>query len=144
MKPKAFLEAINREAIVAAIEAAERRTSGQIRVLVTHQKPRDILGYGQRAFAKLGMARTLDRNAVLILLAPYSQKLAVIGDIAVHERCGASFWQDVVVVLETGLRHEAFTAGVVEAVNKVGDALAEHFPVRRDSKNELSDEVVEE
>jgi uncharacterized membrane protein len=144
MKPKAFLQAVDRDAIVAAIGAAEKRSSGQVRVLVTHQKPRDILRYGRRAFAKLGMSRTVARNAVLIVLCPLSQKLAVIGDTAVHERCGPDFWREVVLVLEAGLRREAFTAALVQAIEKVGAVLAEHFPVQPGETNELPDDIVED
>ncbi len=144
MKPKLFLQSVDHEAVVAAIAAAEKRTSGQIRVLITRQKSRDILRFGRRAFRRLKMAKTRDRNAVLIVLAPRTQKLAVIGDTAIHERCGPDFWREVILTLETGLRRQAFTAGLTEAIAKVGSSLAEHFPPRPGEKNELPDEVIED
>ncbi len=144
MKPKLFLQSVDPEAVVAAIATAEKRTSGQIRVLITRQKPRDILRFGRKAFCRLKMAKTRDRNAVLIVLAPRTQELAVIGDTAVHERCGPDFWREVILTLEVGLRRQAFTAALTEAIEKIGGLLAEHFPPRPDEKNELPDELVED
>ena len=47
----------------------------------------------QREFVRLGMADSPQHNGVLIFVAPRSHKFAVIGDKAVHEKCGDEFWQ---------------------------------------------------
>lgn len=142
MKPKEFLRSIDRAKVVSAIRAAEGRTNGQIRVFVTRHRPPDTMRAAQAAFAKLRMARTHRRNGVLIFLAPETQSLAIVGDIAVHEKCGDDFWQEVVEAMTTHLRRGEFTAAILTGVEKAGAVLGEHFPRQPGDRNELPDEIV--
>jgi uncharacterized membrane protein len=144
MKPKDFLRNIDRAKVVSAIRAAEKQTSGQIRVFVSRQRHPDTMKSAQRAFARLKMARTGKRNGVLIFLSPETQALAIVGDVAVHKKCGDNFWHGVVEAMETHLRHGEFTAAIVDAIQKVGAVLGEHFPRQPGDRNELPDEIVED
>ena len=144
MKPKEFLRSIDRAKVVSAIRAAEGRTNGQIRVFVTRHRPPDTMKAAQRAFARLKMARTHRRNSVLIFLAPETQSLAILGDIAVHEKCGEDFWQEVVEAMTTHLRRGEFTGAIVTGVQKAGAVLGEHFPRQPGDRNELPDNIVED
>jgi uncharacterized membrane protein len=144
MKPKDFLKSIDRAKVVSAIRAAEGRTNGQIRVFVSRHRQPNTMKAARRAFAKLKMARTSGRNGVLIFLAPETQALAIVADVAVHEKCGDDFWHKVVEAMETHLRQGEFTAAVVDAVQRVGAVLSEHFPRKPGDRNELPDEMVED
>ena len=94
MKTKHFVQALDHARITAAIAEAERATSGQIRVFVSHRDVDDALAAARERFAKLGMEKTAARNAVLIFLAPEARKYAVVGDEGIHGRCGADeFWK---------------------------------------------------
>ena len=144
MKPHHFLKAIDRDKIVSAIAVAEKRTSGQIRVYVSHRERINALEFANRRFLKLRMDRTPLRNAVMIFLAPRTHKFAVVGDVAVHAKCGDDFWRSVVTAMEPLLQHGDFTEAIVVGVTKVGDLLAQHFPRLLNNQNDLSDAVVEE
>ncbi len=144
MKPHEFLQAIDHEKIVAAIAAAEKRTSGEIRVYVSHRDRVDALAFANRRFHKLKMDRTPLRNAVMIFLAPRTHKFAVVGDVAVHAKCGDGFWRSVVVAMEPLLKTGDFTEAIVVGVRNVGEVLAEHFPPLPGDRNDLSNAVVEE
>lgn len=144
MKPKDFLRNIDRAKVVSTIRAAEKQTSAQIRVFVSRHKQPDAMKSAQRAFAKLKLARTGKRNGVLIFLAPETQALAIVGSVAVHKKCGDDFWHEVVETMETHLRQGEFTDAIVDAIQKVGAVLGEHFPRQPGDRNELPDEVVED
>ena len=144
MKPHHFLQAVDHEKIVAAIAAAEKRTSAPVRVYVSHRKRVDALDFANRRFLKLKMDRAPMRNAVMIFLAPRTHKFAVVGDVAVHAKCGDDFWRSVVTAMEPLLKRGDFTEAIVVGVTNVGDVLAEHFPPLSDNRNDLSDAVVEE
>ena len=144
MKPHQFLRAVDHERIVAAIAAAEKRTSAQIRVYVSHHQRVDALAFANRRFLKLKMDRTRMRNAVMIFMAPLTHKFAVVGDVAVHARCGEGFWRSVVAAMEPLLKHGDFTEAIVVGVTNVGEVLAEHFPPLPHDRNDRSDAVVEE
>ena len=141
MKPKEFIEQLDEARVVAAIAAAERKTSGEVRVYVTHHDIDDALARAKFRFAKLGMEQTRDRNAVLIYFAPRSRKFAVVGDIAVHEKCGDTFWREVTATMTPLLQAGRPTEAVEAAVKKIGALLAEHFPRRPDDGNELTNEI---
>ncbi len=144
MKKKEFIRRLDHPAIEAAITAAERPTSGQIRVLVTHVPAPEPLPAAQRAFLKLGMDRTRHRNAVLIFVAPLSHTFAVIGDVAVHQKCGDAFWQELAAAMTGHFKRGEFTAGLLHGVARAGTLLAGHFPRQPDDKDELPNQVIEE
>jgi uncharacterized membrane protein len=144
MKPHHFLNAVDHDRIVEAIAAAEKRTSGEIRVFISRRKTADALGAASHWLIKLHMDQTSLRNAVLIFIAPVSHQFAVVGDIGVHAKCGDDFWREVVEGMEPTLKRGDFTEALVHGVEKVGSLLAAHFPPTTDNRNDLPDSVVEE
>ena len=144
MKPKEFLQHVDEARVAAAIAAAELTTSGEIRVFVSQRElgSDDVIARAAARFQALGMTATRDRNAVLLYFIPRARKFAVIGDVAVHEKCGQSFWNEVAEEMHTRLHAGQFTDAIVRAVEKVGELLSQHFPRRPDDRDELPDAVV--
>jgi uncharacterized membrane protein len=144
MRTREFLSAIDHDRIVAAISAAEAKTSGEIRVFVQRGKNiEDALPLAQKKFQQLGMHKTRDRNAVLIFVAPRARKFAVIGDEGVHARCGEEFWQKLVGGMRVHFQRENFTQALLEAISATGDLLARYFPRQAGDVNELPDDIAE-
>ena len=142
MRTREFLTKLEHDRIVQAIREAEMKTSGEIRVLIQRGKLKsDPLVAAQRKFRRLDMHKTRERNAVLIFVAPRAHKFAVIGDKAVHEKCGEEFWQHIVEEMRTHFQNEKFSHALVEAIEKIGKVLASHFPRARANANELPDEI---
>ncbi|MBI3852946.1 MAG: TPM domain-containing protein [Verrucomicrobia bacterium] len=141
MRAQEFLNQLQHDDIVAAIRKAEGKTSGEIRVLVSHKKLVDPMAAAQRAFLRMGMTKTKRKNAVLIFVAPRSRNFAIIGDQGVHSRCGDAFWRGVRDEMTTHFRKAEFTQAILHGIRKAGDLLAQHFPRRPDDRNELSEEV---
>lgn len=128
--------------IVAAIEAAELVTSGEVRVHLNDTCSGDPLRDAQKQFQKLGMHRTAERNGILFFIALESHKFAVVGDSGIHAKVGQAFWEGIrdhmVPELKEGRWIDALELGIAEA----GRALAEHFPYQGPSdRDELSNEV---
>lgn len=142
MNPSSFIRQLEDARIVAAIRKAEQQTTGEIRVCISKRKIVDALPAARQRFHKLGMQKTKDRNAVLIYLAPKTQVFAVVGDAGVHEKCGVSFWTQLAAQLSEDLRSLPLTEAVVNAVIRVGELLASHFPPNGSRGNELSDSVL--
>lgn len=114
--------------VVEAIRAAESRTSGEIRVLIARHKAPDPLAAAQAYFNKFKMARSPQRNGVLIFVAPRSRNFAVIGDSGVHEKCGDAFWSDLAEAMSGHFKRGEFTEGVVHGIERAGELLARTFP----------------
>jgi uncharacterized membrane protein len=141
MKANQFIQQLRETEIVAAIRAAERKTSGELRVFISHKNVADPVAAAQQEFTRLGMTKTRSRNGVLIYLAPRTRKFAVIGDQGVHARCGDTFWQELARSMSTHFRANEFTTGIVQGITRAGELLAEHFPRRPDDSNELPNRV---
>jgi uncharacterized membrane protein len=135
------LAADDLDAIARTVAAAERRTSGQIRVHLERRAAGDALARARRVFRTLRMERTRHRNGVLLFLALDNHTFAIVADRGIHERVGDAFWDSVRDVLEAELRAGRMREGIVAAVAEIGRVLATHFPDRPDDVNELSDSV---
>jgi uncharacterized membrane protein len=130
MHHRRFLSQIDDQAILKAIREADQKTSGQVRVFVSYHKIADALEAARRQFRRLGMTKTKGRNAVLIFIAPKSQKFAIFGDVAIDQKCGVEFWQHIRDEITPHLKEGQYTAALVHAVTKAGEKLAEHFPAQ--------------
>jgi uncharacterized membrane protein len=144
MRTKEFLNRLEHEKIVDAIRAVEAASSAEIRVYLQRGKLElDPLPAAKRKFDQLGMHRTRQHNAVLIFIAPRVHKFAVVGDKAIHEKCGDILWRSVVGKMREKFQKEKFSEAIVEAIGDIGAVLAEHFPRHHGDANELPDDIIE-
>ena len=98
----------------------------------------------QERFHRLGMHEIAARNAVLIFVAPRAHQFAVIGDEAIHRKCGDPLWQDVVAKMKVHFQNERFSDAIVDAIRDIGEVLAQHFPRKPGDANELPNPLIEE
>jgi uncharacterized membrane protein len=133
---------IDAGAVKRAIEAAERETSGEIRVSVSTFFWGDVRKTAERAFSRMGMDRTRHRNGVLFFVVPSRKRFVVLGDAGIHEKVGQEFWDGVAAAISERFRKADFTGGLVHGITEAGRQLATHFPHEgaRD-RNELPDDV---
>jgi uncharacterized membrane protein len=128
MHPRKFSRHLQHNHLVEAIQQAELKTTGKIQVSISPKRVDDPVAAAQAEFLRLGMNQSPERNGVLIFVSPRSHKFAVIGDEAVHAKCGDKFWRMLADAM-TGYFHKSeFTPGIIHGVQKAGDLLAEHFP----------------
>jgi uncharacterized membrane protein len=128
MKIRHFLSKIDEKAVVNALREAEPKSSGHIRVFVSHHKIEDPVAAATKRFSHLNLDRTRHRNAVLIFVAPKTHKFAIIGDTAVHEKCGEEFWTKVAGEMSEYFKQDKLTEAITHGTAKAGELLGEHFP----------------
>lgn len=129
MRTKEFLSRLEHEEIVKAIRDAESKSSGKIRVFIQRGELKDDpLIAAQRRFQRLGLHNNAQHCDVLIFVAPRAHKFAVVGDEAIHQKCGEQLWQRLVDNMREHFRNEKFSHALVDAVREIGEALAVHFP----------------
>jgi len=114
--------------IDAAIAAATAGTTGHVAVRVVTQKNVDAFERAKAEFASRDLHRARDRNAALVLVAPKARSFAVLGDRALHERVGETFWQELVAEMRPYFARDAIADGIVHAIARVGRELHAHFP----------------
>jgi uncharacterized membrane protein len=142
MHRRSLKRLIDAEAVKRAIEEAERRTSGEIRVSVSTFFWGNVRRTAERAFVRMGMTRTAKRNSVLFFVVPSRRAFVVLGDEGIHAVAGQDFWDSVAAAMSERFKDRDFTGGLVHGITEAGSQLARHFPNQgpRD-QNELPDDV---
>lgn len=143
MKHQQLMESLDQARVVQAIEYAEKKSSGEIRV---HIQPsshgREVRYVAEKTFERLGMTKTELRNGVLLFILSRDQKFTILGDRGVNEKVGEGYWEAIATDLGDRFRLGEFTEGIVNAVERVGELLSEHFPRSHQSDvNELTNEL---
>lgn len=137
----AFFSPDDEAQIIAAIQAAEKNTSGEIRVHLHEKIDKTLMKDAQKAFTKMGMHRTAARNGVLIFLVPLQKQFAILGDQGIDQVVPEDFWDVVKEKMQIQFRAGDFVAGVCDGIQEVGEQLKSYFPYQSDDKNELPDEI---
>jgi uncharacterized membrane protein len=141
MHHREFFKRLDEKSVAAAIHRAERTSSAQVRVFVSHHHNEDALEAARKHFNLLGMGKTKHRNAVLIFFAPESRKFAIYGDVGIDQKAGSDFWHTVRDEIVPHLKAGEFTTAIVHAVDRVGGKLTEHFPLAGKREKEMGDEI---
>jgi uncharacterized membrane protein len=129
-----LLEIIDDDRVKAAIVAAEKLTSGEMRVSVSRFFWGNVQRAAHRAFTRLGMRATRDRNGILFFVVPSRRRFAIIGDEGIHQKVGQEFWEKLVA--------GKFNEGLIRGIAEAGRLLGLHFPYAGDKDvNELADDI---
>jgi len=133
-----LLSASDKQQLVQAIQAAEKTTSGEIRVFVESKtKNGDALATAREIFFKQKMNATQERIAVS------EKKLAIYADQGIYDKVGVEFWYSQVQEMTAHFKTANYVQGMVQVIGALGKALTDHFPFDRVSDtNELSDEIM--
>ena len=130
--------------VEASVRAAEKMTSGEIRVFTERRCSYvDAVDRAAELFAQLGMHQTKQRNAVLIYWAVLDRQVAIYADEGIHAKLGQSFWNECVQRMLPHFRSADAAAALEGCVMEVGASLQKHFPYDPNSdRNELSDTMI--
>lgn len=129
--------------IVQAINLAENKTSGEIRLVVEKRlgNTEDSYSKSLQYFEKLNMHNTTLRNGVLIYIALEDKALAIIGDKGINEKVGEEFWHSAKEIMISKFKENKITDGLIEGIQHIGDKLKQYFPNKSDDVNELPNDI---
>lgn len=138
-----FFSESEKEQITNAIQKAEGRTSGEIKVHVEEYCPtEDPMERANAIFKYLYLDHTAYRNGVLFYLSIRDRKFAILGDIGIHQAAGSKLWEEEKNILLHFLKQGETVKGLVEGITFAGETLAELFPYDlKGSKNEISNDI---
>ena len=127
------------DAIAAAVDEAESRTSGEVHVhivrnLLPLEKPRER---AVRTFYRLRMDQTRQRNGVLVFVAMKQRCFEIVADAGIAGKVDAEIWDEIAEIMAEQIDHEDFATGMAAGIQKIGEVLAKHFPRGDDDINEL-------
>jgi uncharacterized membrane protein len=143
-KPSSYFSEAEKLQIRDAVQAAEKQTSGEIRVFVeSHCEYIDPVRRAKELFLQLSMQQTAERNGVLLYIAMKDRQLAVYGDEGIHQKVGSAFWNRQVQDMLQHFNRQNYVAGISNIIHAIGEALRSHFPYNAETDtNELPDDMV--
>lgn len=130
--------------VTAAVEAAERTTSAEIVVSIAPFFLGRVWAAARRAFVRLGVSRTRERNGVLVFVAPSRRQVAVLADDGALARVDPSVWPDTATRIAAAFARGEGTAGLVDGIARLARALRGPFPHQGGDVNELPDQPIVE
>ena len=142
MKAEEFFSKSEEEQIVAAIKAAEKNTSGEIRVHIEESsKGKDPLERAVQVFQELEMHQTEARNGVLFYLAYEDHAFSIFGDQGINKKVPEEFWDSTRDQMQAAFKKLAFAEGLIAGITEAGEVLKAYFPYQSDDQNELDDSI---
>ena len=95
-----------------------------------------------QAFYEKGLYKTHLNTGVLFFLSLLERKVWVLADKGIYEKIKQDTLNQFAGQVSGGVRDRQAGQALVQAVQGVGDLLAEHFPVTPGDRDELPDEVM--
>ncbi len=141
MNADEFLTEDERTAILSAITAAEKETSGEIRLHLENFCKAEVLDRAAFIFKKLDMHQTAERNGVLFYLAIKDRKFAILGDTGINHKVPTDFWESVKTTMLGSFTTGDFAKGLEQGIKMAGEKLKTYFPCKNDDVNELSNDI---
>lgn len=138
---KPLVSKSNEARLIKAIQLAELKTSGEIRVHIEKKCKEDVIEICKKKFDALKMHETKNRNAILFFLAIESKSFAVWGDEGIHQKVSDDFWIAIKNCAISYFKQNDFITGLEKSIEMCGEKLKLHFPIETNDKNELSNEI---
>lgn len=140
-KIEEFLSEEDEKEVVAAIQKAEKQTSGEIRVHIEKTSKSDIWDRAMEVFHLLKMDNTKEANAVLIYVAIEDRNFVIYGDKGINKVVPSDFWESTKDQIVAEFKKGNFKQGLVNGILKAGEQLQQHFPWSEGNTNELSNKI---
>ncbi len=140
-KVEDFLNAQEEQEIVSAIRAAEKNTSGEIRVHIELTAKGDAFNRALQVFHYLKMDNTKAQNGVLIYVAVQDKAFVIYGDKGINNVVPKDFWNSTRDVMAGYFKTGNFKQGLIDGVLKAGKQLETYFPWNHGDVNELSNTI---
>lgn len=132
--------------ISRAINTYEKLTSGEISVCIKEKKPfsfkkMSLKEAAEREFFRVGLNKTRDKTGILIFLLLKEKQFHILADSGINEKVPQNTWDTIRDEMQKKFGRGEFSGGIIYGVEQIGKILTEHFPVKPDDTNEISNRV---
>lgn len=94
-----------------------------------------------RHFFEAGVQNTRDRTGILIFISFLEKRVELLADQGIAEKIDQTEWNEIVNNIVVGIKKNEMTESLTQSIEKCGDLLELHFPIKLDDINELNDEI---
>jgi putative membrane protein len=94
-------------------------------------------------FFDQGLYRTRDETGVLVLISVFERRVWILADRGINAKVDAGQWDDIVKIITDGIRQKRPAHAICTAVEKIGQLLKTHFPIKPDDTDEFKNLIIE-
>lgn len=129
--------------IVSAIYHAEKNTYAELKVHIEDTCKGNVLDRATHHFYELGLEKTRYKTGIIIYVAIEDHKLAILGDVGIHQKVGQAFWDTIVNNTIAFFKEKQYCEGLLFAIEAIGNKAHEIFPISSNeiNLNELSNDI---
>ncbi len=129
------------------IKETENKTAGEICVSIKERLPRfgkskTVRRSAEEEFVKLGIHNTRDKTGILIFIMLEGRQFYILADSGINGKVTEDTWNIIKDEMQSMFLKGEFCQGIIHGVERVGEILSKHFPVKPDDTNEISNRVV--
>ncbi len=129
------------------IKAEENKTAGEICVSIKErrsllQRKNPVRKLAEEEFFKLGIDKTRDKTGIIIFFLLEAREFYILADEGINKKVPEKTWDKIKDEMQVHFLEGRFSEGIIHGIDRVGKILSEHFPVKPDDKNEISNRVV--
>jgi putative membrane protein len=95
------------------------------------------------SFVEQGLHHTRDNTGILILICLFEHRVEVLADRGINALVPKETWQEIVAIVTDGLRRGQACEALCRAIERCGEILAGHFPMREDDTDELPNLIID-
>ena len=133
--------------ISSKIKNAEKKTSGEISVSIREYKSllerrTTLRKLAEKEFTRLGINKTREGTGVLIFLLLSERQFYILADENINKLTGEKIWTEIKDFMQEKFVRGEFCKGILFGIDEIGKILFQHFPIRPDDRNEISNRVV--
>ena len=129
------------------INATEKTTSGEIAVSIreyksTFERGKTLRTLAEKEFLRLGINKTREGTGVIIYILLSKRQFYILADDNINKITGEKVWEEIKDSMQEKFMRGEFCKGILFGIDEIGKILSQHFPIRSDDKNEISNRVV--
>lgn len=95
------------------------------------------------AFLEHGLHHTRDETGILILISLFERRVHVLADRGINAVVPADTWAGIVSTITAGIHRGDVCNALCAAIESCGQLLEEHFPVKTDDTDELTNLIIQ-
>jgi len=128
------------------VKEEEKKTAGEICVSIKEkrslfEKKKNLQQLAEQEFFKLAIDKTRDKTGILIFFLLEAREFQILADSGIHKKVPEKTWDNIKDEMQLHFLDGKFSEGIIHGIEKIGKILSEHFPVKPDDTNEISNRV---
>ena len=94
-----------------------------------------------RYFMESGVYNTKDRTGILIFISILEKRVELLADKGINSKINQNEWDSIVGNITKGIKINEIFKHLSESILTCGQLLEKHFPIQKNDKNELRDDI---